>query len=320
MIEIRTGSRLHFGLFQPGPPLPGQRRFGGAGMMIDQPGVHLRAVSASSWRASGPLATRALEFAHRITEGLKAQAGTTLPPQEILIEEAPPEHAGLGSGTQLGLAVARVLAQVAGRVDLTISELAALSGRGRRSGIGVHGFHSGGFLVDGGHDERGTLAPLVARCPVPEDWRIVMVQLAGDRDWHGQREQAVFDDLQPFAHTDRLCRLVLLGLLPALVEQDLAAFGEALSEVNALAGEAFSASQGGIYAGPGVAETVRWLRVSGVKGVGQSSWGPTVFGIVEDEDQAQFIASRVRKNNSAASTTVMTTRARNNGTILHRAG
>ena len=138
--------------------------------------------------------------------------------------------------------------------------------------------------------------------------------------WHGRREQDAFDELQAFAHTDRLCRLALVGLLPALLKQDLDSFGEALFELNALAGEAFVVAQGGIYAGPAVAETVCLLRSLGVKGVGQSSWGPTVFGVVEDEEQGQFTAARVRKLCPAAGTTVMITAPRNCGSTLHRMG
>jgi beta-RFAP synthase len=316
MIAIHSGSRLHFGLFQPGPALPGQRRFGGAGMMIESPGVLLRARPADSWAATGPLATRALEFAHRIAEGLQAQTGIAVPPQQFIIEEAALEHVGLGTGTQLGMTVARVLAHVAGRKDLPVGELAALSWRGRRSGIGVHGFECGGFLVDGGHGEHETLAPLVARCPVPDDWRIVLVQQAGDRNWHGQREQVAFDELRAFAHTDRVCKLVLLGLIPAILEQDLDTFGEALFEMNALSGEAFSASQGGIYAGPGVMETVRLLRSLGVKGVGQSSWGPTVFGVVADPEKAHCIASRLRSICNLAENAVLITSPFNQGAVV----
>src|SRR5262245_63296945 len=144
MIEIATAARLHFGLLNPGPAGPGGRRFGGAGMMVERPGVLLRAVAAPDVSAGGPLAVRALAFARRFTRAVPA------PPQHLIVERAPPAHAGLGSGTQLGMAVARALALAAGRPDLPAGELARLVGRGLRSGLGVHGFERGGFLVDAG--------------------------------------------------------------------------------------------------------------------------------------------------------------------------
>lgn len=288
MSEIVTGSRLHFGLFQPGPPAPGQRQFGGVGMMIDQPGLCLRSEPASSWSAEGPLAERALTFARRVAENLGPDSALT--PRRLIIQRAAPEHAGLGAGTQLGLAVARLLTHDAGLPDQPVTALAELAGRGRRSALGVHGFDRGGFLVDGGQRNPGHLAPLVAHFPVPESWRIVLFSPPGDRDWFGAREQQVFDRPGGAVPTERLCRLVLLGLLPALAENDVEAFGEALHELNALAGEAFAAVQGGIYTGPHVADVVRIVRDLGVKGVGQSSWGPTVFALTGDVEHASFVA------------------------------
>src|SRR6185437_1004041 len=78
------------------------------------------------------------------------------------------------------------------------------------------------------------------------------------------------------ARTDVLCRLVLLGLLPALVERDADAFGEAVYEFNARVGEAFAPVQGGVYASARIAELVAFVRGQGVRGVGQSSWGPKI--------------------------------------------
>src|SRR5262249_29200597 len=150
------------------------------------------------------------------------------------------------------------------------------------------------FLVDAGQAEPNTLGSLAARADVPVEWRAVVCQPQGDRDWHGPREQSAFEVLEPFAHVDRLCRLVLLRLRPALAERDVAAVGEALHELNALSGEAFAASQGGAYAGPRVAEVVQTLRSLGVSGVSQSSWGPAVFAVVGDTDRARFVVDRLR--------------------------
>jgi beta-RFAP synthase len=312
MSAIVTGSRLHFGLFQPGPPAPGQRRFGGAGMMVDRPGLRLSCEPAASWSAEGPLAERALAFARRIADALGPDRH--LRPQRLIIERAAPEHAGLGTGTQLGLAVARILTHQAGLTE-PAPVLAALVGRGRRSALGVHGFEHGGFLVDGGQREPGILAPLVARVAVPEDWRIVLISPPGDRDWHGVREQQAFERLAPVS-TERLCRLVLLGLLPALAEKDIDAFGEALHDLNVVAGEAFAAAQGGSFAGPQVAEVIRTVRGLGVRGTGQSSWGPTVFAIVGDAERASFVARETARRAGLAEGEILIASPFNRGAVL----
>lgn len=47
--------------------------------------------------------------------------------------------------------------------------------------------------------------------------------------------------------TERLCRLVLPGILPAVVERDLLAFGAALDELQARIGAAFAPVRGSVY-------------------------------------------------------------------------
>ena len=292
MWEIVTGSRLHFGLFQPGLVSPGQRRFGGVGMMIDKPGLRVRASPAPESGADGS------RWAARIAGVLQeCRYGWESNPRRFSVEAAAPEHAGLGTGTQLSLAVAKLQAVSTGHGEVDIETLAIQASRGRRSGIGTHGFVQGGLLVDGGPGPTGALAPLIVRMTVPRQWRIVLAIPSGGRDWYGERERHGFDQLDATDQglTDRLCRLTLLGLLPALAEHDLDSFGEALFELNAKAGALFAGPQGGVYAGPQVAAVVNFLRGLGVKGVGQSSWGPTVFGVVGDEDRASFVADQLRR-------------------------
>jgi len=181
----------------------------------------------------------------------------------------------------------------------------------------VHGFARGGFLVDAGPRAEETLAPLVARATVPRDWRVVLALLPVGSDWHGPREQQAFERLTtepPDASiTERLCRLVLLGLLPALVEVDLESFGEALYEFNVLAGEFFAPVQGGTYASPHVAEMVAFLRQEGVRGAGQSSWGPSVFAVVGDEYRAANLAARLRRRFDLPDERVLSTAPCNHG-------
>jgi beta-RFAP synthase len=289
MIEIITGSRLHFGLLRPGSVAGGERRFGGVGMMIEGPGLRIRATPAPSWAASGPLAGRVLAFARQCAEGLSPRA---VPALHVEVLDTAPEHVGLGTGTQLGMAVAKAVTLSAGLSGVSVGQLALLAGRGTRSGLGVHGFEQGGLLVDGGRANTEALAPLIARLPVPEDWRVVLALPAGDRGWTGAREQDAFNHLHD-APTDRLCRLVLLAMLPALVEKNVEDFGEALYEFNRLAGEAFVPAQGGNYSSPATDRLIRQTRAVGIRGVGQSSWGPLVFAVT-DAGRAEWLAQRLR--------------------------
>jgi beta-RFAP synthase len=274
---ITTPSRLHFGLLAYGPEAP--RQFGGVGLAITEPGIDLSARVAPEWSAEGPLAERALRMARQVADRL-GRKGVTVPPVEFCIRRAPPEHVGLGTGTQLSLAVTRAVADLADHGVLDAKELADLADRGRRSGVGLHGFLHGGLIVDGGHGGSQGIPPLLGRTDLPVDWSVLVVVPASQPGLHGPRENEAFAHLPPIdpRTTDRLCRLVLLGLLPAVEECDLDAFGTALEEIQASVGEWFAPVQGGPYARPESEALVSALRAQGLRGVGQSSWGPTLYG------------------------------------------
>jgi beta-ribofuranosylaminobenzene 5'-phosphate synthase len=328
MVDLRVCSRLHFGLLNAGGEVAAgasPRRFGGVGLMVERPGLRLRVEASASWSAEGALSERALAFAHRFAENLRQEMGNIdLPPRRLVIERSAPEHIGLGTGTQLGLAVGHALA-VSWGVDCDVPTLARRLGRGLRSALGAHGFERGGLLVESGKQSDDRLAPLVARLPFPEEWRVVLVLPAmgePDAGWHGNREAEAFAQLATHPavpeQTDALCRLVLLGLLPALVERDADAFGEALYDFNARAGEAFAPVQGGVYASPRVAELVAFVRGQGVRGAGQSSWGPTVFAVVADADRAEHLAAALRARFGLEDAAVLVTPACNRGALLGR--
>ncbi len=311
MTRVRTASRLHFGLFalpgkEPWPDREGRpalspRAFGGAGLMIEQPGLIVSAERASSWSAEGPLAERALDYARQVAATLGLGQC-----QHIRVEQAPPEHVGLGTGTQLGLAVARA---VLGEGWPAVA-LARLVGRGRRSALGVNGFARGGFLIEGGKRADGDVAPLVARADFPGDWAIVLVIPRDLRGEHGAREVEAFRDLSgavnDLGRTDALCRLVLLGMLPAVAERDLDGFGEALYDFNRRAGEVFRPWQGDLYAHRRVTELVAQLRAEGVRGVGQSSWGPAVYAVVTAVHAADLRAWLMRRQGYRADEVIVT--------------
>ncbi len=244
-----------------------------------------------------------------------------LPAHRLVVEEAPPPHVGMGVGTQLGLAVGRALA-LAWDCNLDAPALARCVGRGLRSALGVYGFAQGGFLVESGKrgGQEDGLAPLAVRASFPSEWRVVLVLPHEAPGLHGTAELEAFSHLtmQPnaTARTEALCRLVLLGMLPALAEADLQTFGESLYDFNTRAGEAFAGVQGGVYSAPRVAECVAFLRSQGVRGVGQSSWGPTVFAVVGDENRAVDLVGRLSRRFGSGIAEAWVTAACNTGSRI----
>ena len=93
-----------------------------------------------------------------------------------------------------------------------------------------------------------------------------------------------------------------MALLPALAEADLMTFGAALTEIQEVTGRWFAPAQGGTFA-PGPSEDlVRRMAEWGASGVGQSSWGPAVYGVVDGDDAGLRLAERVRAALGASGT------------------
>ena len=167
----------------------------------------------------------------------------------------------------------------------------------RRSAVGTWTFAGGGLVVEGGRRaDRDECGPLLARLPFPPSWRCVVVVPDGTSGLSGESEAAAFDRLAapPEHEVERVAHLVLMSLLPALADADIEAFGTALTAIQEMTGRWFAPVQGGTFA-PGLSEElVRRMSEWGASGVGQSSWGPAVYGVVADRDTAERLADRVR--------------------------
>jgi beta-RFAP synthase len=290
-VFVETAARLHFGVLD----LRGRggRWFGGIGAAAPGPSVLVSARSAPALEVTGADADRAIEFASRYLAGHGPQLGA-----RVHVHRALPRHSGLGSGTQLALAVARALAELHG-LPTDVRRLARAAGRARRSAVGTWTFAGGGLVVEGGRrrDDEGC-GPLIARVPFPRSWRcIVAVPGGAPPGVTGADEEAAFAALPPppEREVEHVAHLVLLSLLPALADADLAGFGDALTRIQETTGRWFASVQGGAFARGPSAEVVRLMAACGAAGVGQSSWGPAVYGIVDGEDAGARLADQIRE-------------------------
>lgn len=311
MTEVTAPCRLHFGLFH--TPAPGHvlyplglpvRQFGGVGLMIRNPAVVVRAELADRWSSEGVHAQRALAFAQATAKQLGVDAALA-----IRVVSAPPEHVGLGVGTQLGMAVGQAVVTAIG-LTVKPEQIAHATGRGLRSGIGVHGFSQGGLIVDVGKLPGQELAPMLMHHCWPEDWPLLLCQPASQPRWHGEQERAAFarkrNPEQCLQTAERLCRLAFTLLLPALKCRDFALFSETLHQFNRMAGEPFADEQGGPYGCPETDQAIQFFRELGIAGVGQSSWGPTVFAVCRNQDQAEQAGQKLHQRFPATYETVIT--------------
>jgi beta-RFAP synthase len=291
LVQISAPSRLHFGLWSLGGATG--RQFGGVGAMVERPGLALSIRPARQLESCGPLAQRAATFARRWAEFHRVPAPACL----IEIKNAPPEHAGLGTGTQLGLSVAAGLSALAGLPSQSPQELAHSVGRGLRSAVGTYGFVQGGLIVEQGKLPGEPISPLDCRLDLPAAWRFVLIRPTELAGLAGDDESAALDALPdiPVEVKERLVAEVRDHLVPAAATGDFAAFAESLYRYGKLSGQCFAPRQGGPYNGPVLARLVEQLRDFGAAGVGQSSWGPTLFVVQPNQAAAESLLWQLRE-------------------------
>jgi beta-RFAP synthase len=288
-VQVTAAARLHLGFLDLAGDLG--RRFGSIGLAIDAFETRLQLREAPSFEVLGKERERGAPLARSIARSLGLDTGKML-----TIANAIPPHAGLGSGTQLALAIAAAFRRLA-RVPLDAREDARLLDRGARSGVGVALFERGGLAVDAGRGPNTEIPPVVAFANFPRDWRILLILDPRVEGAHGAAETRAFAQLPPFPAdaANEICRRTLMQMLPGAAEMDLEAFGDGVARIQEIVGDHFAPAQGGgRFASEPVSRVAARLKALGAHGIGQSSWGPTGFAFASDPDHAEFLARRAR--------------------------
>lgn len=292
------------------------RRFGSLGLSLDELNTTLTAYPGKQLSVEGPQSERVKVYARQSLAAMGITGGA-----HIQIHQAIPDHSGLGSGTQLALAVGTALSRLYG-LDWPLNEMAREMQRGARSGIGLGLFSLGGFIVDGGRKNEGGPPTVISRLDFPHQWRVILVLDKTHKGLHGDQEKQAFSDLPEFSETSagHLCRLALMQAIPSLAEHDLPGFGTAISAIQEIVGDHFASAQGGRFASHHVAGALSWLKLNGAEGVGQSSWGPTGFALTDSEIRAQSLVRTANNKYSAVGLQFMICSGRNRGAEIRAEG
>lgn len=314
-VSIVTPARLHLGIIDTRGDMG--RIYGSIGVAIDSPNVELEAIPSQNLEARGVDVERTIRIARAFLSKFPTARCV-----EINVLRTIPEHVGLGSGTQLSLAIGRAIANLYG-LNADVRDVAMALGRGRVSGIGVNAFERGGFILDAGRKSITETQALQADLPLavmqkkfPEEWRFVVAIPNVGRGLSGLGENEAFSNLPPSSPelVGKICRLIILKMLPSLMEKNVKEFGESLTTVQNLVGESFSQAQGGIFFSPLIRDCVKFMLTSGAYGAGQSSWGPTVYGVVDNDSNAEILKQDLERFlNERNGATVFVARANNDG-------
>ncbi|EHR71877.1 beta-RFAP synthase [Burkholderiales bacterium JOSHI_001] len=294
-IRVAAPGRLHLGFVDPAGTLG--RRFGSLGLVIDgfETEVELHPAEVEGATAFDAACAAEMHRALQHLDALRRESGLHGALQ-LHIKRVLPAHAGLGSGTQLALAVGTAFARLHGLAWST-PDIARITGRGLRSGVGIAGFDQGGLLLDGGPGPQGQPAPLLARGHLPSAWRVLLVTDPRLRGLSGADERAALARLAPLPReaAAQISHELLMRVLPGAALNDFDNFAAGLGQVQHLLGEHFAPAQAaGAYASPAVARVMQRLQAQGHRAVGQSSWGPTAFAFVPDAQAAELALADLR--------------------------
>ena len=284
-VIVTSSARLHMGFFD----LNGTtgRMFGSLGVGINTPCTQIEIARSEKTIIEVISAHHVSEIIEKIVKSPKIAykiAHDISQDFSVKINQSISEHTGLGSGTQMALALGAGLNRLF-NLGLTVSQIAAITQRGSRSGIGIGTFEHGGLVIDGGRGNTEAPPPIIARHDFPPEWPILLILDNAEQGAHGEHELMAFDAL-PKASLETaqtLAHSVLMQALPALVERDYAEFSRAIYKLQRATGEYFSPAQGGIFKSKSVAEVLNYLYQNNVLCAGQSSWGPTGFAVFKDD-------------------------------------
>jgi beta-ribofuranosylaminobenzene 5'-phosphate synthase len=304
-IRIITPSRLHFSLID----LNGQigRIDGGLGVALNQPNIIIEAqrdnIKNKLEIVNSPgYSTEDLnELMKNILESLNLENGVSLK-----IDSAIPAHIGLGSKTQLSLAISKALCLL-NNLEKTPYELACITSRAGTSRIGLSAFEQGGFIIDGGHSfgkgkEKETYlpssaskappAPILYSDTIPDDWYFVIIVPKIKRGAHGSEEINIFQDYCPIPMSDvkTISHIILMKILPALKERRIDSFGYGIYELQHLGFKKVEIElQDEI-----ISNLIEFCVKNGAYGSGMSSFGPTTYALIEGLSKAQQLKQKIQ--------------------------
>lgn len=291
MLQIRVPARLHVTLIDLSKD--GYRRNGGIGFSLQE--LH----ATLTFEKSNFVELSALSI-HGFSEPEIARLTSVLEQQKklsglsgIRLQRASfsNRHSGFGTGTAAAMACIEAF-HLINAVELSPSEIIRLSGRGGASGVGVHGYFSGGFIFDVGRafdDSRlsssdnvsSGFAPPTAfsRLNFPE-WKIGVVQLPVDLIVPLVTENLLFEKNLPLKDIDvhSTAYHSIFGTCAAVLESNFASFCRSINNIQNCA---WKNSEIELY-GETVRKYMSRLRLLGCDAVGMSSVGPTMYFFADD--------------------------------------
>jgi predicted sugar kinase len=153
----------------------------------------------------------------------------------------------------------------------------------------------GGLILDEGHSQEPVRSLRATSVALNREWRVVLITPEQIEAVTGGYEATLLERLgqAPNSNRERMHALAKRSLNLASLAGGFNDFTTVLQEYVDAAGQLFAAGQGGIYNGKSVSDAVELAKQTGLRAVGQSSWGPTVFGFAPNQTEADQVAAKL---------------------------
>jgi len=283
VVRVRAGYRLHLGFyrFYDHPYI-----YGSIGISVEEP--YINVVVSESPDLKVICSTKLCEdIVSNVVKLLKVRD------VEVMVNGFLRHNVGLGSKTRITLATYLALKTYL-NLSFDMSDITKLLGR-KISGVGVYSFLYGNLVVDSGldiNDKDLTLPKLVGVYEVPSNWYLIIALPEGVKGLSEFEEGPILSNVGEFPKQELLYK-EYVKLITALTLKDFNTFTQSLTNIQQLTGEYFSKFQGSIFTHEVSEEVVNIMKSEGVRGIGQSSWGPTTYGFIDNYVKALSVKSAI---------------------------
>lgn len=246
---------------------------------------------------------------HEVIERCKRIVGSKFNKFSVLVENFIGRHNGLGSGTQLSMAIVEAFNKEF-NLELSLDDKAYLAGSGGTSSVGVFCFDRGGYIFDAGRlypkekSSRGPsenyrfhkLSTLLTRLELPK-WYVCILIPKTSTIVFDELETSLFEKHLPIPddEVNMLCKLILMGIMPAIVAHDFSSFCFSIEQSMKIG---FRSREILTY-GSTIKEQMQELKQAGFQGVGMSSFGPTIFGFSANKTTEKVAVDKLKKRTSS---------------------
>ena len=119
-------------------------------------------------------------------------------------------------------------------LKMSIEQISELLNRGKRSGIGIEVFKSGGFIIDIGKKKKSKSLPLkIFEYQWPKQWKIILIQDESFFGVHGKDENKAFLNVKKIkkSFVQENCFVTMMYIIPGIIENDFKSFTKGISVI-----------------------------------------------------------------------------------------